>query len=89
MTVALIGLGLIGGSFARDLRTSGLTAELLGVDADPAHAARALELGLVDRIVALGEAAREADALLLAVPVNAIETLLPSLLDTARDGQTV
>ncbi|HPB10640.1 MAG TPA: prephenate dehydrogenase/arogenate dehydrogenase family protein, partial [Kiritimatiellia bacterium] len=83
MTVALIGLGLIGGSFARDLRKSGLTTELLGVDADPAHAARALELGLVDRIVALGEAAREADALLLAVPVNAIETLLPSLLDTA------
>mgnify|MGYP001242948261 FL=1 len=89
MTVALIGLGLIGGSFARDLRKSGLITELLGVDADPAHAARARELGLVDRIVALGDAAREADALLLAVPVNAIETLLPRLLDTARDGQTV
>ena len=40
MTVGIIGLGLIGGSFARDLRKSGLTTELLGVDADPAHAAR-------------------------------------------------
>ncbi len=89
MTLAIIGLGLIGGSFARDLRKSGLTKELLGVDTDPAHAARALELGLVDRVVALDEAAREADVLLLAVPVNAIETLLPRLLDTARDGLTV
>ena len=89
MTLAFIGLGLIGGSFARDLRKSDLAEDLLGVDTDPAHAARALELGLVDRVVALDEAASEADVLLLAVPVNAIETLLPRLLDTARDGQTV
>ena len=72
MTLAFIGLGLIGGSFARDLRKSDLAEELLGVDTDPAHAARALELGLVDRVVALDEAASEADVLLLAVPVKVL-----------------
>ena len=89
MTLSIIGLGLIGGSFAKDLRLAGLATELLGVDTSQEHAARALQLGLVDRIVSLEEALRQSDVLLLAVPVNAIESLLPRLLDGIRPTQTV
>ena len=49
MTLCIIGLGLIGGSFAKDLRAAGLASELLGTDASAEHARRALELGFVDR----------------------------------------
>ena len=89
MTLSIIGLGLIGGSYAKDLRLAGLATELLGVDTSQEHAARALQLGLVDRLVSLEEALRQSDVLLLAVPVNAIESLLPRLLDGIRPTQTV
>jgi prephenate dehydrogenase len=89
MNISIIGLGLIGGSFAKDLRKAGLATELLGVEASPAHAERAVQLGLVDRAVPLEEALRLSDVLLLAVPVDAIETLLPKVLDAVRPTQTV
>lgn len=89
MNLSIIGLGLIGGSFAKDLRKAGLATELLGVEASPAHAERAVQLGLVDRAVPLEEALRLSDVLLLAVPVDAIETLLPKVLDAVRPTQTV
>ncbi len=89
MNISIIGLGLIGGSFAKDLRKAGLAQTLIGVDASPEHAARALALGLVDRTVSLEEAMQTSDVVLLAVPVDAIETLLPSVLDAVRPTQTV
>jgi prephenate dehydrogenase len=89
MNLSIIGLGLIGGSFAKDLRKAGLAERLLGVDSSPEHAARALELGLVDRVVSVDDALAQSDALLLAVPVDAIAALLPRLLDAARPDQTV
>ena len=89
MKISIIGLGLIGGSFAIDLRKAGLATELLGVDSSQEHAARALQLGLVDRVVTLDEALQRSEALLLAVPVNAIATLLPRMLDGVGPSQTV
>jgi prephenate dehydrogenase len=89
MTISIIGLGLIGGSFAKDLRAAGLAQTLLGVDASPENAARASELGLVDRVVSLEEALALSDVLLLAVHVDAIEALLPRVLDAVRPAQTV
>jgi prephenate dehydrogenase len=89
MTISIIGLGLIGGSIAKDLREAGLASALLGVEASPAHAQRALQLGLVDRIVTTDEALRDSDVLLLAIPVDAIAAALPGLLDAVRPNQTV
>jgi prephenate dehydrogenase len=89
MTISIIGLGLIGGSFAIDLREAGLAKKLIGVDTSPEHAARALSLGLVDCTVPLEEALRASDVVLLAVPVDAIEAMLPRALDAARPTQTV
>ena len=46
MKTAIIGLGLIGGSMAIDLRKSGVAAPIIGVDNNPGHAARAMELAI-------------------------------------------
>lgn len=90
MTVTIIGLGLIGGSFALSLRQHGLAHHLIGVEQHPAHAHRALELGLVDEIVAdLGTAVRRADFIVVAVPVDAMVSVLPPVLDATAAHQVV
>ena len=81
MKTAIIGLGLIGGSMAIDLRKAGLATSVLGVDKNPDHAGRAVELGLVDQIVTLEEAVINADMIITAIPVNAIKAVLIKILD--------
>jgi len=80
MKVCIVGLGLIGGSLARDLRANGFASELIGVDASPEHAQKALELGLVDSCETLEVACAEADVVVLAVPVGAIRSLMQVVL---------
>ena len=79
MTTAIIGLGLIGGSIA--LECKALNHNVIGVDKNPDHQTQAIELGLVDSIETLEVAAQKADIIVLAIPVNYIETLLPDLLN--------
>ncbi|MCE2995651.1 MAG: prephenate dehydrogenase [Flammeovirgaceae bacterium] len=81
MKVTVIGLGLIGGSLAMDLRKHKLATDLIGVDFNQAHAQQAVELGLVDRILPEDKALAESDVVLLTIPVNAIGALLPTILD--------
>ena len=50
MRVGIIGLGLIGGSMAIDLKRRGFADEVIGVEADAVNAAAALKIGLVDRV---------------------------------------
>ena len=45
MNVAVVGVGLIGGSLALDLKAAGLARRVVGVDLNPRHAAQALRLG--------------------------------------------
>ena len=51
MQVGIIGVGLIGGSMAVDLKNRGFADRVVGVEADALHASAAKELGLVDEIV--------------------------------------
>ena len=83
MKVAVIGLGLIGGSMALAIRDRGLASVITGTDL-PAPAARALELGLVDRIATLEEAIRSSDLVILATPVHILVELLPGILDLVQ-----
>ena len=78
--LAVIGLGLIGGSFAKGLREGGHCAEVVGFDLDPRSRELAVELGVVDRCAdSLEEACRGADVIQLAVPILAMERLLAEL----------
>ena len=78
--LVIIGLGLIGGSFAKGLRERGLFREVIGVDLDPESRRLAVELGVVDRCeVDLLAACQGADVIQLAVPILAMEKLLAEL----------
>jgi len=88
MTTAIIGVGLIGGSMALALKESGFTEKVIGVENNTAHAQKALALGLVDEMADLEEAAKKADAVIVAVPVDAIENVVPRVLDVIQQ-QTV
>ena len=78
--LVVIGLGLIGGSFAKGLRERGLCREVIGVDLDPESRRLAVELGVVDRCeVDLAAACQGADIIQLAVPILAMEKLLAEL----------
>lgn len=78
--LVVVGLGLIGGSFAKGLRESGLCREVVGVDLDPQSRKLAVELGVVDRCEDnLAVACVGADVIQLAVPILAMEKLLAVL----------
>ncbi len=78
--LVVVGLGLIGGSFAKGMRESGLCAEVVGVDLDAASRALAVELGVVDRCETdLALACKGADVIQLAVPILAMEKMLALL----------
>ncbi len=81
MKITIVGLGLIGGSMAKDLRRVGFATEIVGVDNNPMHQQKALELGLVDKIASLEEGSAEADLLIFAIPVDKMVAVLPTVLD--------
>ena len=89
MKVGIIGLGLIGGSIAIDLKRKGYAQQVLGVEADSVNASAALKIGLVDRTVQVEECVAESDIIILAVPVGAAARLLPQVLDMVDDTKTV
>ncbi|TBV08364.1 bifunctional prephenate dehydrogenase/3-phosphoshikimate 1-carboxyvinyltransferase [Pseudomonas dryadis] len=78
--LVVVGLGLIGGSFAKGLRARGVCREVVGVDLDPQSRRLAVERGVVDRCEeSLAAACQGADVIMLAVPILAMERLLGEL----------
>ena len=81
MKVGIIGLGLIGGSMAIDLKRRGFADTILGVESDPLHAAAAEKIGLADKVVGFDECVEQSDIVVLAVPADAAVTMLGKVLD--------
>src|SRR5690606_3780477 len=77
--LAVVGTGLIGGSFAAALRRVGQAGRVLGVGRNPASLQRARDLGLIDEIADLSQAAAQADLIFLATPVGALAPILQDL----------
>ena len=78
--LVVIGLGLIGGSFAKGVREAQLFSEVVGVDLDSESCRLAVELGVVDRCETdLARACQGAAVIQLAVPILAMERLLEQL----------
>ena len=79
--VVIVGVGLIGGSFALGLKAAGAVRRVVGIGREPQAMARALELGIVDEVaVSYGEALKDADLVLLAAPVAQTGGILAALL---------
>lgn len=83
MKLYVIGVGLIGGSMAMDLKHLDSTIEVLGVDKNEEHLASAVQMGIIDRVGSL-EDISEADRVLLSIPVKDSLELLPQLLDKLK-----
>lgn len=87
-TVAIVGVGLIGGSFGLALRKAGFGGRLIGVSS--AGAIReALERGAIDEALPLGEAASQADLVYLAQPICRILETLAALDGWLKPGSLV
>ena len=80
-TVGVIGLGLIGGSMALDLKRRGFAGEVLGVEQDPVAAEAAKTIGLVDEVVPYEDCINRADIIVVAVPVGAAVKMVPDILN--------
>ena len=80
-TVGVIGLGLIGGSMAIDLKRRGFAGRVLGVENDPVAAEAAKTIGLVDEVVSYEDCVAQSDIVVVAVPVGTAVKMVPDILD--------
>lgn len=79
--VLIVGVGLIGGSFALALRRAGIVVEVCGWEREPGRLQEAMALGILDQIpVSLAAAVRGADLIVLAAPVAQTGPLLSAIL---------
>jgi len=83
--VAIIGVGLIGGSLAIRLHETKVSSLLIGVDVNPEHLEKAMELELVDKVLPMKDAIAAAEVVVLAIPVDKLVTMLPSIMDQITD----
>jgi prephenate dehydrogenase len=79
--IAIVGVGLMGGSLAIQLHEKKLSSRLIGVDANAAHAEKAVGLELVDETMNLDDAIKLSDVIVLAIPVDALLKAVPAILD--------
>jgi prephenate dehydrogenase len=86
--LAIVGAGLIGGSFALALKQAGAVREVVGVGRSAASLEQAQQRGLIDRAVDWA-AAGQADCILLAMPVGDTEAVLKNLVPHLKPGAIV
>ncbi len=88
MNVYVIGIGLIGGSLARDIRKHYPDVKLFGIDLNSSHLEEAIELGLIDQASDYN-ALSNADLVILSIPVDALVHELPRVLDHVGEDTLV
>ena len=86
--VFIIGVGLIGGSFALDIKRQHSECTIYGIDKNEAHLDEAVGLGIIDRKSSLEELGK-ADLVIVAIPVDATLEVLPQVLDNVSDEAIV
>ena len=79
--IAIVGVGLIGGSLALQLHEKKISSKLTGVEINEFHAQKALELELVDEILPIDDAIQQSEVIILATPVDNLVALLPHVLN--------
>lgn len=82
--VYIIGVGLIGGSLALDIKHKRPEVKIFGVDNSEDHLNQAIALGVIDKKATLDDLDK-ADLVVLAIPVDASVILLPKILDKISD----
>jgi prephenate dehydrogenase len=88
-TVTIVGVGLISGSFSLALKERALVKKVIGVSRTEASAKKAIELGLIDEVLPLEEAVKQADLIYVAIPVDATIGVMRQVMDMVTDKQIV
>ncbi len=81
MNVGIVGLGLMGGSFAKALKKYGIAKKIYGYARTPKTIEEIKELNLVDELLELNELKQKSDVIILAIPVDSIISMLDDLTD--------
>jgi prephenate dehydrogenase len=89
MLVSIIGIGLLGGSYALNLRDKYPKMRFVGVDNSDIHGRLAVAKGIVDEVLTLDEAVPQSDLVVMAIPVNHVVEMLPRVLDLLPPKGTV
>ncbi|MEA3315167.1 MAG: prephenate dehydrogenase, partial [Campylobacterota bacterium] len=84
LTFGIVGLGLMGGSFAKVIKKNNLAKKVVGYDHNKKHQKEALSLKLVDKIVDIDKLLK-CDVIVLCIPVNAIVNFMPTLKGIKKD----
>jgi prephenate dehydrogenase len=87
--VTIVGVGLIGGSFALALKDKGLAKNIIGVSRTSASVDKAKELGIIDEALPLEDAVRKSDLIYIAIPVDVTIPLTLKIMDLITDQQIV
>ncbi|MGO3306774.1 MAG: prephenate dehydrogenase/arogenate dehydrogenase family protein, partial [Sphingobacterium sp.] len=85
MKIAIVGIGLIGGSIGIRLKRTKFFSAVAGVEKSESNQKKALQLGLVDEILNLEQAIDQCKIIVLTIPVDAILMILPNILDKVTD----
>ncbi len=88
MKVYIVGIGLIGGSMALDLKSLYPSWEFYGIDVNEKHLEEAQSLGLIDRKSSIDQLS-DADLVIISIPVDALLVELPRVLDAIGDDTLV
>lgn len=88
MKIAIVGVGLLGGSFAYRMREQSDAHFFIGIDKSPQHLKKALALGIIDVIAKLDNL-QDADLIVLAIPVDEVVKVLPNMLSHILPHQIV
>jgi prephenate dehydrogenase len=86
--VFVIGVGLIGGSFALDVKSIINDVRIFGIDITEDHLNEAKAIGIIDEKAVMDDLSK-ADLVMLAIPVDKTLQLLPSVLDKIKDDAIV
>lgn len=89
MKIAIIGVGLIGGSLALGLKDQGFTSQIIGVDNNSDNLNTAFELGIIDKKSELKEAVEQSDIVIISIPVNSSLKVIKEVLDISRDNNII
>ncbi|WP_185872472.1 prephenate dehydrogenase [Blattabacterium cuenoti] len=89
MNIGIIGLGLIGGSIGLGLRKSNFGDKFIGTDLNQENAFYAVKLGIVDEIIPLQDLIMQSSVIILSIPVDGIEKILPILLNKISNDTVI
>jgi len=89
MIATIVGTGLIGGSLAISLKEKGVASRIIGVDQNESNLQKAIELQIIDESASIQEAMERSQLIILAIPVDALLKIMPSIMDNAGPAHVI